>query len=230
MIGGSSAPYLARTPCVPLFCTSFNRGGETEGLLDYQGRAGDHFHHTVVPSPGHIRCRKFLGWNFGLVDVSDILIFLYFSHRRGRRGSPKRWEGGVDFYWNSQKGGGSPGRGGAEGPGKCLRQIVESGGEEGFFFFFSGPKCPPSFGFPSIPGVTPRISLRIGLSYGLGCECNSKSCSENTLEFRELLQGMVSALFFFQHWGGLQTFDRVYPCLLFLFLALLPPDQQHNQN
>ena len=32
--------YLARTPCVPLLSTSFNRGGETEGLLDYQGRAG----------------------------------------------------------------------------------------------------------------------------------------------------------------------------------------------
>ena len=33
-------------------------GVETEGLLDYQGRAGDHFHCTVEPSPGHIRCRK----------------------------------------------------------------------------------------------------------------------------------------------------------------------------
>ena len=30
MIGGSSAPYLARTPCVPLFCTSFNRDGNKE--------------------------------------------------------------------------------------------------------------------------------------------------------------------------------------------------------
>ena len=30
MIGGSSAPYLARTPCVPLFCTSFNRLGNKE--------------------------------------------------------------------------------------------------------------------------------------------------------------------------------------------------------
>ena len=39
MNGGNSAPYLARTPCVPLFCTLFNRV-ETEGLLDYQGRAG----------------------------------------------------------------------------------------------------------------------------------------------------------------------------------------------
>ena len=30
MIGGSSAPYLARTPCVPLFCTLFNRVGNKE--------------------------------------------------------------------------------------------------------------------------------------------------------------------------------------------------------
>ena len=27
MIGGSSAPHLACTPCVPLFCTLFNKGG-----------------------------------------------------------------------------------------------------------------------------------------------------------------------------------------------------------
>ena len=30
MNGGSSAPYLARTPCVPLFSTLFNRGGNKE--------------------------------------------------------------------------------------------------------------------------------------------------------------------------------------------------------
>ena len=45
MIGGSPASYLACTPCVPLFCTLFNIvlcliGMETEGLVDYQGRAG----------------------------------------------------------------------------------------------------------------------------------------------------------------------------------------------
>ena len=67
MIGGSSAPYLARTPCVPLFCTLFNSGGN-RGALDYQGRAGDHFHCTVEPSPGHIRCRViFFSEFFGLV-------------------------------------------------------------------------------------------------------------------------------------------------------------------
>ena len=38
--GGSSAPYLARTPCVPLFCVLSLIGVETEGLLDYQGWAG----------------------------------------------------------------------------------------------------------------------------------------------------------------------------------------------
>ena len=39
MNGGSSAPYLACTPCVPLFVHCLVRV-EAEGLLDYQGRAG----------------------------------------------------------------------------------------------------------------------------------------------------------------------------------------------
>ena len=47
-----------RTSLVPLALPCFVlslRGVETEGLLDYQGRAGDHFHCTVELSPGHIR-------------------------------------------------------------------------------------------------------------------------------------------------------------------------------
>ena len=39
MKGGSSAPHLACTPCVPLFVHCLIRV-EREGLLDYQGRAG----------------------------------------------------------------------------------------------------------------------------------------------------------------------------------------------
>ena len=39
MNGGSSASYLASTPCVPLFALRLI-GVDTEGLLDYQGRAG----------------------------------------------------------------------------------------------------------------------------------------------------------------------------------------------
>ena len=56
MNGGSSAPYLAHTPCVPLFLHCLIVV-ETKNVLDYQGRAGDHFHCPVEPSPGHIRCR-----------------------------------------------------------------------------------------------------------------------------------------------------------------------------
>ena len=39
MNGGSAASYLARTPCAPLLILCLVRV-ETEGLLDYQGRAG----------------------------------------------------------------------------------------------------------------------------------------------------------------------------------------------
>ena len=41
MIRGSSASYLARTPCVPLFCILFSRGGKRRAfiILDYHGRA-----------------------------------------------------------------------------------------------------------------------------------------------------------------------------------------------
>ena len=57
MIGGSSALYLACTPCVPLFSTLFNRGGNRRAFR-LRGDGGDHFHCTVEPSPGHIRCRN----------------------------------------------------------------------------------------------------------------------------------------------------------------------------
>ena len=57
MIGESSASYLACTPCVPLFCTLFNRG---QSRRDFRlpGAGGDHFHCTLEPSPGHIRCQE----------------------------------------------------------------------------------------------------------------------------------------------------------------------------
>ena len=40
MIGGSSALYLACAPCVPLFCTSFNRGGNRGAFKNTRGRQG----------------------------------------------------------------------------------------------------------------------------------------------------------------------------------------------
>ena len=57
MNGGSSAPYLASTSCVPLFCTLFHRGGNRRALR-LPGAGGDHFRCTVEPSPGHVRCRE----------------------------------------------------------------------------------------------------------------------------------------------------------------------------
>ena len=58
MNGGSSAPYLARTPCVPLFSTLFNREWEKQkGFQTTRGGRGSYFHCKVEPSPGHIRCR-----------------------------------------------------------------------------------------------------------------------------------------------------------------------------
>ena len=48
--------------------------------------------------------------------------------------------------------------------------------------------CAPSCGFPPILGVASRIAPRIRFSYGIGCECNSKSCWENHRKFRELLR------------------------------------------
>ena len=61
-----------RTSLVPLAFPCFVLlliGVETEGLLDYQGRAGDHFHCTLEPSPGHIQCRP---WNGELVEVCTL--------------------------------------------------------------------------------------------------------------------------------------------------------------
>ena len=49
MNGGSSALHLARTPCVPGFCTLFNRDGNRRASR-LPGEGADHFHCTVEPS------------------------------------------------------------------------------------------------------------------------------------------------------------------------------------
>ena len=60
MNGGSSVSYLARTPCVPLFCTLSNRGGNRRAF-GLPGEGGDHFHCAEEPSPGHFQCR-YISW------------------------------------------------------------------------------------------------------------------------------------------------------------------------
>ena len=52
MNGGSSASYLA----YPCFVLLLKRGGN-RWVFRLPGEGGDHFHCTVEPSPGHIRCR-----------------------------------------------------------------------------------------------------------------------------------------------------------------------------
>ena len=69
MIGGSSVSYLARTPCVPLSCTLFNKGGNRKAFT-LPGERGDHFHCAVEPSPGHIRCRLLAGYTRKIVPLS----------------------------------------------------------------------------------------------------------------------------------------------------------------
>ena len=63
------------------------------------------------------------------MDVSD--IFYCFRSGRGKGESEAPGGGGVDFLL---KGGGSPERDGAEGPGGCLRRIGELGGGLNIFF------------------------------------------------------------------------------------------------
>ena len=71
------------------------------------------------------------------MDVSDIFYFFLFGEGEGGSEAPSG--GGSVFYFKSQEGGGFPGRGGAEGPGGCLRQIgAFFGGGGGLNIFFRG--------------------------------------------------------------------------------------------
>ena len=53
--GKSTVLYLARAPRIPSLMFVF-RSGSTEAF-SFAGATWDHFHCTVEPSPGHIRCR-----------------------------------------------------------------------------------------------------------------------------------------------------------------------------
>ena len=72
MIGGSSAPYLARTPCVPLFCTSFNRVGNKERFRLPGGGGGGSF-----PLYGGTFARSY--------SVSNLGLFRHFFDTPGRQ-------------------------------------------------------------------------------------------------------------------------------------------------
>ena len=90
---------------------------------------------TVRSPPSGCRCSI-------SVDVSD--IFYFFPSARRREG------GGSIFIENPRRGGGSPGRGGTEGPGGCLRRIGGFWGG-GLNIFFRGRILHP-------PGVVALFS------------------------------------------------------------------------
>ena len=92
--------------------------------------------------------------------------FLVFSARGGGRGSLRRREGGGVGFFLKIPGGGVSRRG--EGPrgreGVCGELGNWGGGGGGLnFFFFSGPKCPPSLKMLSAPNSQRFLRFAIAM-------------------------------------------------------------------
>ena len=59
VLGGGQKVYVEKVYVLfpsPMFSTLFSKAGNRKAFR-LQGAGGDHFHCTVEPSPGHIRCR-----------------------------------------------------------------------------------------------------------------------------------------------------------------------------
>ena len=90
MNGGSSASYLASTPCVPLFCTLFVRGGNRRAFR-LAGEGGDHFHCTVEHSPSHIQCRSSEDCQNSLLWCTSNLVPVWVVLWHPKGGYQNRW-------------------------------------------------------------------------------------------------------------------------------------------
>ena len=110
---------------------------ETSSLSHYIFKGGD---------PVCLSCNAW--WTFRI-------FFIFFCSGRGKGESEAPGGGGSVSLENPRRGG-SPGGGGAEGPGGCLQRIGEWGGGE---FFFSGPKCLPRIGSAIWEALSRPISL-----------------------------------------------------------------------
>ena len=80
-----------RTSLVPLAFPCFVLrliGLETKNVLDYQGRAGDHFYCTVERSPGHIRCRHSRPSEKRPLPISCALRMAYMVAWQDTRSAP----------------------------------------------------------------------------------------------------------------------------------------------
>ena len=80
-----------------------------------------------------------------LVDVSDIFIFFLLGEGEGRVRGAGRGGGGGRFLLKIPRGGGVSGGGGGRGAGRVSAVSWGIWGEGGAKYFFSGPKCPPSY-------------------------------------------------------------------------------------
>ena len=79
MNGGSSAPYLACTPCVPLFCTSLN-GGRNRRAFRPPGAGGGSF-----PLYGGTFARSYSVSILTIVRREDGEQSCQVTHTRGKR-------------------------------------------------------------------------------------------------------------------------------------------------
>ena len=104
MNGGlrKSRSYLARTPCVPLFCTLFNRVGDRR-VLDYQGRAGIisimqwNLRPVIFGVETDILSKEFWGWAWG----SQTLMRCCPGLRKWRRHSAEQGQQHPDGIMES---------------------------------------------------------------------------------------------------------------------------------
>ena len=93
MIGGSSASYLARTPCVPLFCTSFNRVGNKERFR-LPGAGGGSF-----PLCGGTFARSYSVSKNGCQPFCRPLLFWACFPFCGRSAKSQFWR--LQRFWRS---------------------------------------------------------------------------------------------------------------------------------
>ena len=85
MTGGSSAPYLACTPCVPLFCSLFNRGGNRRAF-SLPGAGGGSF-----PLYGGTFARSY-SVSTDPDTLKSIAIHLPFLSRYFCKSMPSSWQ------------------------------------------------------------------------------------------------------------------------------------------
>ena len=110
-----------------------------------------------------------LGMNFKitLVDGSD--IFYFFSARHGGSGSPRRWEGRGDRFVieNARRGVGWAFQ---DGRGREAGRVSATNWRGGAKYFFSGPKCPPSYAPQKLCSIKiPELNLSMTLGNPVDC-------------------------------------------------------------